>query len=92
MAVFLLYQESSSYKVKNAPRGCAPRGCEVCCFATPLGRERVASDSLLPAYCLGKRFAFLGFGSIIAKGKKLKKMNRDFTVGMKKRMERYKLR
>jgi hypothetical protein len=41
---------------------------------------------------LGKRFAFLGFGSIIAKGKKLKKMNRDFAVGMKKRMERYKLR
>ena len=36
-------------KQKTLRYGCAPRGDEVYCFAIPLGRERVASDSL---FCL----------------------------------------
>ena len=40
--LFLLYRKREvSYKVKNAPRGCASRGEEA-----PLERERIASDSV----------------------------------------------
>jgi hypothetical protein len=35
------------YRKKALRAECAPRGYEVCCYATPLGRERVASDSFL---------------------------------------------
>jgi hypothetical protein len=34
------------YSKKALRAGCAPRGYEDSCYATSLGRERVASDSL----------------------------------------------
>ena len=52
--VFLLYRKLLvSYKVKNAPRGCASRGEEVSCKQHRFERERVASDSLFDKCCYG---------------------------------------
>ena len=36
----------------NAPRGCAARGGEISCFATPLAREEFASELFI---CYGGR-------------------------------------
>ena len=57
MVLFLLYRKfRRNFLIKQkAPHGCAARGEEISCFATPLAREEFANELfILPMDIIGK--------------------------------------